>query len=109
VTDGTPCSNSVFGDPAPGMAKRCDLSTSSATVSWNLCAYESGYCAFAGTQQVRYGANGLYAYRTVTDGTACSNSVFGDPAPGMAKRCEIVTTSSTSLLASAGSTSSFGP
>ena len=109
VTDGTPCSNSVFGDPAPGLAKRCDLSTSSATVSWNLCAYENGYCYFAGTQQVRYGANGLYAYRTVTDGTACSNSVFGDPAPGMAKRCEIVTTSSTSLLASAGSTSSFGP
>jgi hypothetical protein len=108
LTGGTACNNSVFGDPAPGVQKQCQTATSS-TTSWSLCASESGYCAFAGTQQVRYGANGLYAYRTVTDGTACSNSVFGDPAPGMAKQCEMVTTSSTSLSASAGSTSSFGP
>jgi hypothetical protein len=87
LTDGTPCSNSVFGDPAPGVAKQCDTSTSTATISWNLCANEGGTCAFSGTQQVRYGANGLYAYRTLTDGTPCTNSVFGDPAPGLTKQC----------------------
>ena len=88
VTGGTSCSNSVFGDPAPGFTKQCDTSTTStSTGSWSLCAYEGGVCAFTGTQQVRYGANGLYTYQTLSGGTACSNSVFGDPALGMMKQC----------------------
>jgi len=97
VTGGTPCSNSVFGDPAPGLTKQCDTSTTStSTGSWSLCAYEGATCAFTGTQQVRYGANGLYAYRTLTGGTSCSNSVFGDPAPGLQKQCDTSTASTSS-------------
>jgi hypothetical protein len=39
---------------------------------------------------VAYGANGSYKYATLGGGTACGNSVFGDPAPGTAKNCLIV-------------------
>ena len=30
-------------------------------------------CSFAGTKEVRYGANGSYFYRTLSNGTACTN------------------------------------
>jgi hypothetical protein len=105
LSGGTACTNDVFGEPAPGIAKQCHTSTSSASTSWSLCATENGFCPFAGTEQVRYGANGWYAYRTLTGGTACTNSVFGDPAPGMAKQCATGATS----VAPPPSTSSYGP
>jgi hypothetical protein len=97
LTGSTACTNAVFGDPAPGISKQCHTSssTSTSTGGWNVCANEGGTCAFTGTQQVQYGANGLYAYRTLTGGTACTNAVFGDPAPGFAKKCAIGGTSST--------------
>jgi len=94
VTGSTACTNSVFGDPAPGLTKQCD-SDGAATSGWSLCAYEGGVCAFTGTQQVRYGANGLYTYQTLSGGTACTNSVFGDPAPSMLKQCHTSGASST--------------
>ena len=92
LSDGIFCSNSVFGDPAPGAVKQC--ATSSTTTNWSFCAVEGGVCAFSGTQQVRYGANGLYVYRTLSDGIFCWNSVFGDPVPGMVKQCSIGGTAS---------------
>jgi len=70
-------------------------STPPSTGTWTVCANEGGTCSFAGTQQVRYGANGLYAYKTLTGGTPCTNAVFGDPAPNVAKQCAIGGTSST--------------
>ena len=56
--------------------------------NWVLCANENETCAFTGTMEVRYGANGLYAYHTTTDGIPCTNAVFGDPAPNLAKHCD---------------------
>jgi hypothetical protein len=53
------------------------------------CANENQTCSFSGTKNVRYGANGSYAYRTLTNGAACNNATFGDPAPGVAKKCSI--------------------
>src|SRR4030095_16280721 len=96
VTGSTACTNAVFGDPAPNIAKQCDTPATTTTASWSLCASEGGTCAFTGTQQVRYGANGLYAYKTLTGGTACTNAVFGDPAPGIPKQCHTSTSTSTS-------------
>ena len=52
---------------------------------WTFCAPEGGVCAFTGTTEVRYGANGSFVYRTLTDGTACTNEVFGDPIYGTVK------------------------
>ena len=84
VSNGTACTNNVFGDPTVGIVKNCAVRS-----DWTLCAAEGGFCAFAGTQQVRYGANGVYSYRTLSGGTACTNSVFGDPIVGTAKQCHI--------------------
>ena len=48
-------------------------------------------CAFTGAMEVRYGANGAFFFRTFTDGTACTNEVFGDPTPDVAKSCALRT------------------
>lgn len=55
--------------------------------NWIQCAGENQYCSFSGTRTVQYGANGVYVYRMITNGTACSNAVFGDPIFGVVKRC----------------------
>jgi hypothetical protein len=59
---------------------------------WTFCAPEGGVCAFSGTTQVRYGVNGAFVFKTLTDGTACTNDVFGDPIFGTVKECAIPTT-----------------
>ena len=83
LTDGTPCSNAVFGDPVAGVLKQCH--TSAPPDAWTFCASEYGYCAFTGTRQVRYGADGHYAYATLTDGTSCGNAVFWRSTPRRAE------------------------
>ena len=104
LTDGTPCTNAVFGDPAPGIAKSCAV----ASGEWTLCAFEGGFCAFSGTKDVRYGANGLYSYKAATDGIACSNSVFGDPAPNVPKQCAMSVRQS-ATVASVTALAAYGP
>ena len=99
------CSNTVFGDPVPGVAKRCELRDASSTTpppppppasEWTVCASEGQQCTFTGSKDVRYGANGTYtAPRTFSAPVSCSNAVFGDPLRGVAKRCELRDTSST--------------
>jgi hypothetical protein len=54
---------------------------------WVECGGEGQRCAFTGTRQVRYGADGTYASGTFTDGAECSNAVFGDPLVGTVKSC----------------------
>lgn len=53
------------------------------------CAREGGFCEFRGEANVRYGARGRYTMRRARDGIPCNNRVFGDPAPGLTKRCVI--------------------
>ncbi|HEV3170681.1 MAG TPA: chitinase [Actinocrinis sp.] len=84
------CSNSVFGDPAPGTAKACYVvGAPPSFTTWTSCSAENGSCSFSGTHEVAYGANGQYFYGSFTDGTSCSNAVFGDPAFGTAKTCYV--------------------
>lgn len=112
VNGPVPCNNSVFGDPAKGESKRCSYrfghnqspddrhpgswggsgwSGNNATNErgWDLCAREGDFCSFRGTREVRFGAAGRYAVRSVSGGTECSVAVFGDPNPGVRKSCEI--------------------
>jgi len=91
LTDGTACTNAVFGDPAPGTPKECAIRTPSTPppTDWMFCAPEGGFCAFTGAMEVRYGANDSFFFKTLTDGTACTNAVFGDPAPNTPKQCAI--------------------
>ena len=60
-----------------------------APADWTLCASEGGVCAFTGTREVRYGANGAFFFKTLTDGTASTNEVFGDPIVNSVKECSI--------------------
>lgn len=48
---------------------------------------EWGTCSFTGTRQVRYGGDGKYAYKNATGSISCTNTSFGDPAPGSVKTC----------------------
>jgi hypothetical protein len=89
LTDGTACTNEVFGDPIFGTVKQCSIRSTPPPPEWTFCASEGGVCAFTGTTEVRYGANGSYVFKTVTDGTACTNEVFGDPIFGTVKQCAI--------------------
>ncbi len=98
---GLACNNGVFGDPVQGMAKQCAYRRVSGGGSggngggsglpWNHCAREGEQCSFRGPGMLRYGAAGRYAYREANGGLRCNNDAFGaDPAPGQAKRCELL-------------------
>ncbi|HEU5255965.1 MAG TPA: hypothetical protein VFU28_08250, partial [Vicinamibacterales bacterium] len=89
---------------------------SAQTTTWTFCANEGGTCSFGGTQQVRYGANGSYFYKTLTGGTPCTNDVFGDPAYGVSKQCAVdgtttttTTTTTSPTSTSTSTTSGYGP
>lgn len=69
----------------------------SATVT--LCANEGGQCAFSGTRTVRYGTTAKYTTKSLTNGTACSNTVFGDPIYGVAKSCWVENAAATTPTA----------
>jgi hypothetical protein len=87
---GTACDNTVFGDPATGAVKACYVvGAPPSFTTWTACSAENGTCSFGGTHEVAYGANGQYFYGSFTNGTACGNSVFGDPAFGTAKTCYV--------------------
>lgn len=99
ATGSISCSTGTFGDPAYGTPKSCQVSSettsgsssssssSSSSGSWTWCAGEGSRCSFSGTATVRYGTASQNVTKTFTGGTVCSNSVFGDPAPGTAKAC----------------------
>ncbi|HKQ82516.1 MAG TPA: putative Ig domain-containing protein [Steroidobacteraceae bacterium] len=68
------------------------------TSGWTTCAREGRLCAFSGTRTVRFGANNSWVSRSLAasnGGVQCSTSVFGDPAPGTRKRCQLSSTSGT--------------
>jgi parallel beta-helix repeat protein len=98
LTGPVACAITTFGsDPASGVQKSCDTAPvpttttttpTTTTPTWTSCAKEYGTCSVPGTRQVRYGASGKYAYKTVTTSVLCNNSVFGDPAVGLAKTCD---------------------
>ena len=56
------------------------------------CAEQGGTCAYpAGTQTMRYGANGHWLIKSVFNGAAgpilCNNEVWTDPVPGSRNAC----------------------
>jgi len=91
ATGSVACTNAVFGDPTPGVAKTCSVSSASVdpSPSWSTCASEGGLCSFSGTREVRYGAGNAFVSKTVAGPVACSNAVFGDPAPNVVKSCSV--------------------
>ncbi|MBK4737571.1 right-handed parallel beta-helix repeat-containing protein [Noviherbaspirillum pedocola] len=93
------CNNAIFGDPVYGIAKSCDYApldsvtntsldatmpaiTVTPSVTWADCSAQWSFCGFSGTRQVRYGVPGKYVYKSFSNGVACTNDMFGDPAVG---------------------------
>ena len=81
------------------MTKSCSFAPATTTAAapapagsgWTTCAGEDSTCSFDGTRQVRYGANGVYVYKTVTGPVLCGNANFGDPIYGVVKTCSYST------------------
>jgi len=110
-TNAVVCSNAAFGDPAHGVLKSCSyastplVTTSTAAgmtsvstaamvpptgADWTTCAIEGGTCTVSGTRKVRFGANGVFATRTVTGSIACTTAAFGgDPVYRVLKSCAV--------------------
>jgi len=80
----TPCDDSAFGDPDPGVYKSCAHSSE----LYTICAKEGQTCSFSGTEEVRYGLNGQWATKITTGPVACTDHTFGDPFPDVVKQCE---------------------
>lgn len=89
MTNGAPCANTMFGDPAPGVRKACYLDAGAPARRTVRCADEVGMCSFTGSRLVYYGAGDRFVARVLTNGTACTNSVFGDPTPNVRKGCYV--------------------
>src|SRR5262249_24602965 len=57
--------------------------------AWVKCANENQICTVPGTKNVRFGANGSYVTKVVTNSIPCTLDAFGsDPAYGVVKVCE---------------------
>ncbi len=76
-------------DGADGVAGGTDMWWQYLPEGYVFCAQENGICGFSGTKDVAYGANGRFAYKTVTNSIPCNNNIFGDPIFGTFKACYI--------------------
>ena len=76
--------------PPPPLPPPPPPPTTSLPSVWTRCADENGVCAFQGMAAVRYGANNVYVQKTLTNGTPCTNAVFGDPMFGVFKSCDYI-------------------
>ncbi|WP_244196015.1 hypothetical protein [Paraburkholderia susongensis] len=63
--------------------------------TWTPCAAEYGTCNFDGTRDVLYGTAEQHVVKTFSNHAECNNGVFGDPAPGVNKRCAVANTAAT--------------
>ena len=78
---------------ATAIASGAMLGTLSSAQAQSLvpCAREGGFCRVPYPTRVIYGAPGRGIELFVRGGgVPCSNRTFGDPAPGVAKRCAFV-------------------
>lgn len=91
-TGSTACSNGIFGDPVPGVAKSCYYLQSAGGTSptgYSLCAEEEQICVVNGPATVSFGGDGRYATLRTSGDVNCRNDLFGDPAPGVRKSCYV--------------------
>lgn len=98
------CHTDMWGDPAPGRVKSCEVMGSppnpwdapspyshTADSGWALCAYEGELCRVTGPTRIRFGTGNRYVEGTAVQSFACTSALLGDPAPGTAKLCEVST------------------
>lgn len=85
------CASTVFGDPAPGAAKGCDVLNGVENATWQVCASEGKTCSVPGPSVVRYGAGDSWFQRSASASFTCSSGLFGDAVYGIPKICEVRT------------------
>lgn len=100
------CGTREFGDPVRRLPKTCEYQLlperdrphpdrdgrddrEDRERGWVDCAKEGEVCRFHGQRLVRFGADGAYNVRRVTDQIDCSSEQFGDPVHGVRKRCQV--------------------
>ncbi len=84
------CAGSTCQGTGQGICAPPSTTTPTSTLGCIKCANENGYCSFNGISGVIYGSGTtFYPPKTLSGGTACTNSVFGDPTPGIVKACYI--------------------
>lgn len=62
------CNAATFGDPAPGLFKRCFVQDP-ASLAWSVCANEGGSCRLSERRRMRFGAAGFYSSARWRDDT----------------------------------------
>ena len=94
LTDGTACTNAVFGDPIYGTVKECAIRIPPAPTEWTFCAAEGGVCAFTGTaERCATGQTARMSTRRYLTASPVPTEVFGDPIYGVVKSCDLRTAS----------------
>lgn len=83
------CGGSAGDDSGPELGRERAMAVG--TTGWTLCAAENRRCEFSGDRDVRYGTDTASVVMGLSNGTQCSNSVFGDPAWGNTKKCWVAT------------------
>jgi xylan 1,4-beta-xylosidase len=89
ASGGSSTSEAVFCDLTGFPASFGGSPDAGTSPEYVFCARENATCSFSGTHAVRYGAAGHFVVKTLTNGTPCTNAVFGDPVPGVAKTCDV--------------------
>lgn len=82
-------------------------SSTNTVSSWTYCASEGTTCTFAGSLNVRYGANETFFYKTLSSPVDCTNALgvnnnpnpaWGDPLVGTFKHCDVQSGTGNSLF-----------
>lgn len=82
--------------PPPPPPEPAPAPSPAPTPVWTTVAQEFG--TFSGTGRVRFGAGANWVEKDVTGGGVCAASFFGsDPAPGVAKSCQILVGSTVTI------------
>lgn len=90
------CNAANFGDPRPSVPKDCyirqvrrvAINHAPPGPGYTVCADEPYRCNFNYIGTVAFGANGFFAYKSgIVRGIDCNVATFGDPAPGIPKKC----------------------
>jgi alpha-L-rhamnosidase len=94
-TSATACNTATLSDPDYGVAKACYTGPvpppGPPGVTTTYCAHENDLCSFTGNATVYFGSGGNWTSKTLTGGTPCTDTVFGDPDYGVAKACFLET------------------
>ncbi|MFI7357147.1 hypothetical protein ACIBTP_24830 [Streptomyces avidinii] len=111
--DGIACKASSFPvNPNPKAHQSCFVPAQDSPVkggdgSWlasvRVCAKQGAMCEVSGTQQAAFGTGAAWIVKPVTSLAACTAAAFGgDPAPGKAKECHVLTGAPPSQAVNAG-------